>query len=124
METLTKENFWNEMEQKYPKAMAHFKEWTDEYKEQNGWSSLFNETRKGDCGNGSCGWPENYAPKYHELPIAMQFGIFLQFCSEWAIRRSLTIGDIGYTTPDFRIGCIDSITHLMTEMELILEEQP
>jgi hypothetical protein len=80
METLTKENFWNEMEQKYPKAMAHFKEWVDNYKSEHYWNVLFNHIStdrvvpKGfDC-----------APKYHELPIAMQFGIFTEYMYYWS----------------------------------------
>lgn len=76
METLTKENFWDEMSQKYPKAMKHFLNWIDGYKESNNWFDLFTTHLAPDkSGN----WE---APKYHELPIAMQFGIFLQWMCE------------------------------------------
>lgn len=75
MESLTKENFWNEMEILYPKAMAHFKEWIDKYKSEHDWEGLFNEY------NDSVD-VLNEAPKYHELPVAMQFGIFCEYgCS-------------------------------------------
>jgi hypothetical protein len=73
---LTKENFWNEMEQKYPKAMAHFKEWIDKYKVINNWEDLFNDGWEIDSYGGT---NKTVAPKYHELPIAMQFGIFIEY---------------------------------------------
>jgi hypothetical protein len=79
METLTKENFWNEMEQKYPKAMAHFQNWIDGYKQANDWKELFYE---GDADGDHAYYHD--APKYHELPIAMQFGIFLEYVSSSA----------------------------------------
>jgi hypothetical protein len=87
-DTLTKENFWDEMSQKYPKAMAHFLNWIDSYKAENDWAILFND--KGeffdwvDPNNHSKGGIRRVgvAPKYHELPIAFQFGIFVQFSNE------------------------------------------
>lgn len=80
MEALTKENFWDEMSQKYPKAIHHFLNWIDEYKKTNRWSTLFNNEFEGDRA------PE-YLPEYHELPVAMQFGIFLQYMSETSKER-------------------------------------
>lgn len=77
METLTKENFWNEMEQKYPKAMEHFQNWIDGYKNYHNWDKLFNSghyIHDDKLPN----WVSK-APKYHELPIAMQFGIFVEY---------------------------------------------
>lgn len=71
MEALTKENFWDEMSQKYPKAMAHLLAWIDQYKSEHNWGSLFNPEY-------SFQHPSS-PPKYHELPIAMQFGIFLEW---------------------------------------------
>lgn len=86
METLTKENFWNEMEQKYPKAMKHFNEWIDSYKKKNNWEILFNAGWYAGIATSYTkeGIPYNYfnkhqTPKYHELPIAMQFGIFIEY---------------------------------------------
>ena len=69
METLTKENFYNEMKEKYPKIMDEFCVWIDEYKKENKWITLF----------GAMGDMEGTAPKYHELPIAMQLGILSEF---------------------------------------------
>lgn len=82
METLTKENFWDEMEQKYPKAMAHFKEWIDRYKSEHDWEDLFNHNTE---------YQDTLAPKYHELPIAMQFGIFLEWADTHKSAFSFTV---------------------------------
>lgn len=79
METLTKENFWDEMEQKYPKAMAHFKRWIDQYKEENNWYNLFNSGIHKGHAVGFYESNKTEASKYHELPIAMQFGIFVEY---------------------------------------------
>lgn len=35
MMTLTKKLFWDEMSQKYPKAMKHFLAWVNNYKDSN-----------------------------------------------------------------------------------------
>lgn len=85
IENLTKENFWNEMQQKYPKAMKKFLDWIDKYKEENNWNKLFNSGlevwRWNDVNNHSKGGErgESVAPKYHELPAAFQAGIFSEF---------------------------------------------
>ena len=76
MENLTKENFWNDLMDKYPEEMKRFCAWIDEYKKRVDWERLF--------GNFS---PEVLSvkvarTKYHDLPIAMQIGIFLQFTIE------------------------------------------
>jgi len=79
MEILTKENFWNEMEQKYPKAMKHFQNWIDGYKKANQWQLLFNGMVVTHLDSDTKQPQYTFAPKYHELPIAMQFGIFVEF---------------------------------------------
>ncbi len=76
MEKLTIENFWKPLAEKYPDALAAFYKWIDEYKLKEKWVVLFNF---GNPHYSKQGWHD---PKYHELPIAMQFGIFLQFVSE------------------------------------------
>lgn len=67
MESLTKENFWNELEEKYPAGMKIFCDWIDQYKETIGWSFLFKEAND---------------LKFHDMPIAFQLGIWIQFRSE------------------------------------------
>jgi len=64
MESLTKENFWNDMDEKYPEAMKVFKRWLEEYKLNMQWAAT------GD------------SIKYHDLPIEMQIGIWLGFARE------------------------------------------
>lgn len=80
IENLTKENFWNEMQEKYPKAMKKFCDWIDNYKKENNWEVLFNG-HKFTHYSGVDKEIENYTktPKYHELPLSMQMGIFCQF---------------------------------------------
>lgn len=78
MKNLTKENFWNKISKDYPKAFKHFSEWIDVYKIENNWKNIFNPQF----------WenPEQHriysTPKYHDLPTAIQFGIFIQFIYE------------------------------------------
>lgn len=69
MEKLTKENFWNALYEKYSEVQV-FCDWIDEYKKRVGWNGqLFDNVLRA-------------APKFHDLPIAMQWGIFQQFCAE------------------------------------------
>lgn len=70
-QTLTKENFFNEMLEKYPKAMKHFCEWIDQYKKAVNWDSLFNV---------NCQTAFNV--KFHDLPHAMQYGIWIEYCRQ------------------------------------------
>lgn len=71
---LTKENFFNSMTEKYPQTMTKFCAWVDQYKKDNFWSLLFNDDVM------KLGTKEEHvAPKYHELPLALQMGIF----TEW-----------------------------------------
>lgn len=76
MENLTKENFFNEMKQKYPKAMDHFCVWIDQYKIRIGWANIFHGHMF-------------QTPKYHDLPIAWQIGIFFQYMMECFHRDDL-----------------------------------
>jgi len=61
---------------KYPEQMKVFCAWVDEYKARNEWGSIFK--------NGEDKFVRDTGKplKYHELPIAMQFGIFYQFTVE------------------------------------------
>lgn len=84
MENLTKENFWNEMQGIYPNAIEKFCKWIDQYKENNNWNKLFNgclTIRDYSITTGSnTYW--SMSPKFHDLPIAFQVGIFNQYCAE------------------------------------------
>lgn len=78
MESLTKENFWNELLEKYPEQMKVFCAWIDGYKKRVNWNKLFNSDSDYQNYEGK----NAPAPKYHDLPIAMQIGIFMQFLAE------------------------------------------
>lgn len=60
--SLTKENFWNEIKERYPEAVDHFCTWIDGYKKEVGWNDLFGEIFK-----------------FHNLPFDMQNGIISRF---------------------------------------------
>lgn len=82
-ESLTKENFWNEIQVEYPNAFKVFSDWIDEYKKEINWSGLFRDHLNGDAKFSS--------PKFHDLPHAMQLGIWIVFQislydTSWEIR--------------------------------------
>lgn len=85
---LTKENFWNELQEKCPAQMKVFCDWIDKYKLANEWAQLFNY---GSPHYAKMGW---HTPKFHDLPFAMQVGIFLQFVSENPKDHGFEIGMI------------------------------
>jgi len=74
-ESLTKENFWNALYQEYPKGTQVFCDWIDEYKKEVEWDLLI-----------------GYDVKFHNLPHAMQLGIwvfFLQDMGFWMVDDEL-----------------------------------
>lgn len=76
--SLTKENFWNKMMEDFPKATKSFCKWIDEYKKNVGWNGLFNSNSDYQDANGK----NAKAPKFHDLPYAMQHGIWIFFCQD------------------------------------------
>ncbi len=62
MENLNKENFWNALMAKYPKAVEHFCNWIDEYKNEVKWNDIFGKN-----------------VKFHDLPFEMQNGIIARY---------------------------------------------
>lgn len=83
MENLNKENFWNALMEKYPKGVQAFCDWIDEYKHKNDWDRLFNagieEFSRGMMRGEIVEMGRTRAPKYHDLPLAMQIGIYIEF---------------------------------------------
>lgn len=75
--SLTKETFWNKMMEDFPNATKLFCKWIDEYKEAVGWNGLFNDGV--DYKDGQA-YFKTSSPKYHDLPYAMQQGIWISFC--------------------------------------------
>jgi hypothetical protein len=88
MENLNKRNFWDAMVQKYPLAVAGFLKWVDDYKTKVDWETLFNH-----CGliyvpdgrGNKTTTIERPAPKFHDLPLAMQMGIWQEYLSAFVI---------------------------------------
>lgn len=69
---LTKDEFWEPLKEECPRGMKMFGEFIDKYKEENDWENLFN------CGVAYDQESKPYV-KYHDLPLAMQYGIFSEF---------------------------------------------
>lgn len=75
MKTLTKENYFDDLTEKCPRAMEHFLKWIDEYKKEVGWCNLFRPLTTG----GAKGF--TYI-KFHQLPYEMQVGIMLRYAKD------------------------------------------
>lgn len=58
---LTKENFFNHLYEVYPRSVQKFCDFIDDYKEHVGWLSIIPSA------------------KFHDLPYAMQMGIWFEF---------------------------------------------
>lgn len=59
---LTKENFFDELERKFPVETNEFYVWLDQWKINNDWNALFGKKLK-----------------FHDLPRALQLGIWQEF---------------------------------------------
>lgn len=67
IENLNKENFWDDLEKRYPKAFEHFSKWMDEYKKETEWDTFFPKHEKDE------------QVKFHDLPLEMQNGIIARY---------------------------------------------
>ena len=75
MDSLTKENFWNELHAKYPQAVDKFCKWIDEYKKEVDWGHLILHFPHG---HQKAGLPR----KFHDLPFDIQIGILMRYIEE------------------------------------------
>lgn len=82
--SLTRENFWDELMTKFPGDINRFISWIDEYKEAVGWNHLLGK-----------------AIKFHDMPIAMQLGIFIQFTCDESHRYSFNEESEGKTIDEY-----------------------
>ena len=82
MERMNKANFWDKLETEYPEQMGDFKKYIDEYKRREDWANLFpGRIIYGD--DDVMGKYRQVIPvKFHDLPNAMQIGIFIQYTIE------------------------------------------
>jgi hypothetical protein len=62
VQNLTKENFFDELRERFPNAVDHFCKWIDDYKVDNNWLAIFG--------------PD---VKFHHLPFEMQNGIISRY---------------------------------------------
>lgn len=84
MDSLTKENTWNALEAKYPKAFAHFSEWMDNYKKEVNWDKLFNNLVDPEMLKDLKPYAKDgdVATKFHDLPFELQIGVLLRYMAE------------------------------------------
>lgn len=78
-ENLTRENFWDALYAQYPKGVNVFCEWVDEYKKKYNWDTLFKGDIRSIAVTGTSVTCEYDTLKYHDLPLAMQIGIWIEF---------------------------------------------
>lgn len=83
-ENLNYKNYWNELFAKYPDSVTIFCNWIDAYKRLNDWKGLFNSDSNWQDAEGK----NAPAPKFHEIPLAMQVGILIEFISECPMESS------------------------------------
>jgi hypothetical protein len=67
MEGLTKDNFWDDLQQEYPGPVEAFKKWIDLYKRGWQWEAVRPEL------------------KFHDLAMELQYGILMRFFHEQKI---------------------------------------
>lgn len=113
-DTLRKENFWNEMMVRFPKAMILFCNWIDAYKKQVGWEELF---------NGGAAWRKKHvygeiarSPKFHEMPYEMQQGIWICFVNN-TLHRFFEQPEY-----DYQFDLAEDIKEVFGEIENLIDE--
>lgn len=70
MNNLNKENFWDSCKKEFPAAMKDFCNWIDDYKKQNDWGNLIGKK-----------------VKFHDLPLAMQMGIWNEYLNSYDLEK-------------------------------------
>lgn len=71
--------FFNPLKAEFPFAMQKFCDWIDEYKKAVGWSDLFNGSVLMERLQMTQDGGDSFVPKFHELPHALQLGIWITF---------------------------------------------
>lgn len=99
VENIPLQEFWDKIKQEFPKAFEIFGKWIDDYKGQVNWEFLFNASPKS--------MTKLSSPKFHDLPVALQRGIFETFQKDycnflnrdsWYIELEEYVGFINYET--------------------------
>jgi len=104
---LTKENFWNKIEGKYPLSFANFSLWVDLWKISNKTDTWISYALDQPIGS----------IKFHHYPYPMQFGVFCQYLEDMELMEE----DFNY----FSINLDEYIeeTFILLEMRLKLKQQ-
>lgn len=105
---LNKANFWDALMIKYPTAVKNFCDWIDQYKKDVNWDEVFNANRpiaKWDGKEGYMSDKSTVAPKFHDIPLEMQYGILLKYA-----------GDIGKDTLSLQVNAI-TLERAMNQFE-------
>lgn len=113
-QTLTKENFFDEMMKVYPLSMKKFCEWIDAYKKEVNWDMLFFNNRKASPQSKCRSMPV----KFHDIPYDMQAGIWINFANE--ILNEL------FEQPEYHYmyDLEEDIKKVFSEIEPIIREYP
>lgn len=96
------------MMEQYPKATNLFCQWIDEYKKSVGWGSLFNEHPATGA----------KAPKFHEIPYAMQQGIWIEF-AHYTLNRMFEQPEYTYS-----LDMEEEVKTVFKEIEPYIEVEP
>jgi len=97
MKKLSKAEFWNPLYEKYPQAVQVFCDWIDDYKKRVQWDDLFKEHLLPSKNDPYVG--ETRTPKYHDLPLAMQVGIYIEFMQARPVNEPIIL-----TAPDVLVA--------------------
>jgi hypothetical protein len=81
MKDLTMKDF-SILGEKWPEGLKVFTDWINQYKIENNWMGLFNDSEGLSVATYEGVSVERKAPKYHDLPGAMQLGIFVEFMQD------------------------------------------
>lgn len=68
IQSLTKENFFDELHDMFPDAVEHFFSWLNEYKKEVAWDELFGNV-----------FPTTKKIQFQDLPFDMQNGIIARY---------------------------------------------
>lgn len=104
--SMLKDSFWAEIQERWPGEFHRFTTWIDEYKKKNDWLTLFNSNSEYQNVVGK----NAVAPKFHDLPPAMQIGIFMQYCIQESHRYDFLEGQ-----PDTMAKLVDMVTEWFCE---------
>ena len=121
MKNLTKENFFNDLQERSPLGLKVFTDWIDQYKISIRWDKLFSNSYVQGYyqEEGSSPVVTVRAPKYHDLPFALQMGIYLQFCQE----RGGCFYEVDIFDFDLGHEIIGMVNMLQMEAEIELEAE-